>query len=243
MHEILIFVSIVCLAALIQAFVGFAGALTAVPLFAVFLSPKEAIPTYNMVMLLIDVWLVFEARRHVQWRSVGKLLLGGCVGVPIGAFGLKHLPVGVINVVISVITCTFAILLLMKVRIRLRGTTGTQVGVGLLSGLLGGCISQPGPPVTLYGLARDWDKNTFRTTLLSYFMCLCAMAVVSYWWVGLIARKNLMAFSATVVPAILASGIGLVLKNRASEAGFRRAVLMVVIAVSIISVSRSLWRW
>jgi uncharacterized membrane protein YfcA len=241
MNDILIFAGITFLAILIQSFVGFAGALTAVPLFTIFLSAKEAIPTYSMVVLLIDVWLVYEARRHLEWRGLSKLLAGGIIGIPIGAFALRGLPSSVLSVFISVMTCSFALLLLMRIRFNLNQTTGTQVGVGLLSGILGGSISESGPPVFMYGLARNWSKDMFRTTLLGYFVCIYAMAVVSYWHVGLITQKNLIVFSIAIVPAFLASGLGIVLKNKASEAFFRQAILFIVIAVSLVNLSKTLW--
>jgi uncharacterized membrane protein YfcA len=240
MNEVLLFTAIACLGILVQSFAGFAGSLTAIPLFALFLSPKEAIPTFNLVMLLIDAWLVFEARQHIQWARVGRLMAGGAIGIPIGAFGLKYLPVHVLAMVISVVTLVFAILFLLKIRINLKENMGTQMCVGLLSGFLGGSISESGPPVVIYGLTRDWDKNAFRTTLLTYFMCLCVLAILSYWRLGLLSGKNVSTFTAAIGPCFVAAVCGVVFKNRVGEAAFRRAILVVVIMVSLIGLIRSL---
>jgi len=239
MNEILVFTVITCLAVLIQSFVGFAGGLTAIPLFALLLAPKQAIPTYNMVLLLINLALVLESRQHVQWGLVGKLLVGGLAGIPIGAYALKYLPVRLIIVTISVTTCTFAILLLLQIRIALKENTVTQICVGLASGVLGGSVSQSGPPVIAYGVARGWDKNTFRTTLLTYFTFLCAWAVFSYWRIGLISRGNVVTFLFAIIPALAVATLGILLKNKASERSFRRAILITVIVVSVLSVSRA----
>ncbi len=64
-------------------------------------------------MLAVNVFLVCEGRRHIEWRSVRGLLLGGLPGVPIGALALKHLPDRVIGVAISVVTLLFGILFLV----------------------------------------------------------------------------------------------------------------------------------
>ncbi|MBN1489985.1 MAG: sulfite exporter TauE/SafE family protein [Phycisphaerae bacterium] len=241
MNEVLLFTVIACIGILVQSFAGFAGSLTAIPLFSLFLPPREAIPAFNMVMLLVDAWLVFEARRYIQWGRVGRLMVGAVAGIPIGAYGLKYLPTHVLGLIISIVTLIFAILFLLKIRINLKENAGTQMCVGLLSGFLGGSISESGPPVVIYGLARDWDKNAFRTTLLTYFTCLCVLALLCYWQLGLLSGKSLSTFSAAIIPCFLAAIFGLVFKNRVGEATFRRAVLAVIIMVSLIGLIRSLW--
>ncbi|MBN1491396.1 MAG: sulfite exporter TauE/SafE family protein [Phycisphaerae bacterium] len=241
MQEIALFTAVACLGILVQSFVGFGGALTAVPLFALFLSPKEAIPTYNLVMILIDLWLVFEARRHIQWGRVGRLLLGGFIGVPIGACGLKYLSTDILNLAIGIMTSVFAVFFLLKIKIRMNDTTGTQVGVGLLSGFLGGSIAQAGPPVVIYGLARNWDKNAFRATLLAHFACLRLLAIATYGGLGLFTVKSLTTFAVAIVPAFLASMCGVRFKDRASETFFRQVILVVVVAVGAVNIARSLW--
>lgn len=241
MNDTLTFMLITCLGVAVQSFAGFAGALTAVPLFALFLSPKDAIPAYNLVLLVIDIFLLFEARAHVQWSRVKVLLAGGAVGIPFGALGLKHLPLDAIGVVISVVTGTCALLLLANVRIRLKDGLGTQLGVGLLSGLLSGCVAQPGPPVIVYSLARGWEKDIFRATLLTYFTCLCGLAVFTYWQIGLVTRGSVLAAGVTIPPAVLIARGGMVLKNRASEASFRRAILITVMLVSLVNAAKYIW--
>lgn len=240
MNDVVLFTVIACIGILVQSFAGFAGSLTAVPLFALFLAPKEAIPTFGLVMLLIDAFLVFEGRRHIQWGIVGRFLLGGAIGIPIGAFALKYLPTHVLGLIISIATLVFAILFLLKIRVDFKETIRTQMSIGLLSGFLGGSISESGPPVVIYGLARNWDKNAFRTTLLTYFMCLCILALLSYWRLGLLSNRNISTFSAAILPCFVAAVLGVVFKNRVGEMTFRRAVLAVIVMVSLIGLSRSI---
>ncbi len=214
----------------------------AVPLYALLLSPKEAIPAYNLVLLVIEVGLLFEARKHIQFGRVKTLLLGGWIGIPIGAVALKHLPVAATSMFISVVTCTFAILLLLKMRIVFKENGRTQVSVGLISGLLGGSVGQAGPPVIMYSLSRDWEKNTLRTTLLTYFTFLCVISILSYWKLGLVGRDTVITAAITIVPALVVSYIAVLLKNLASEASFRRAILVTVIVVSLVNVGKYFWR-
>jgi len=233
MTEFAAFAAIASLGMLVQSTVGFAGSLVAIPLFALFLSPREAVPAYCFTMLAVNLFLVCEGRRHVAWRSVRGLLIGGLPGVPIGALALKHLPVHVIGAAISLITLVFGLLFLSRVRVRFPAHPLTEPSLGLLSGMLGGSISESGPPVVVYALSREWPKDTFRSSLLAYFLCLAATAAVSYLSLGMVNRRLLTLSGCGLLPALAAGHLGVWLKERINERTFRLAVLATVIAVGV----------
>lgn len=239
MHDIIIFATFASAGIFVQSCFGFGGSLTAIPLLTLFLAPKQAIPTYSILMMLMDAWLVFHSREHIRWGRVGMLLLGGCIGIPIGVYGLKYLPASVIRFAIGTVTFVFALLYLCRVRINLRENTPTQLGVGLTSGILQGSIAESGPPIVIYGMAREWDKNAFRTTLLCYFCCLATFTVITNTWLGLITRKIVLSAASAVVPAFLVSNLGIHLKNRISDVRFRYVMLAIIMSVSILSLVRA----
>lgn len=240
MTEFAVFAGIASLGMLVQSTVGFAGSLVAIPLFALFMSPREAVPAYCFTMLAVNIFLVCEGRRHVEWRSVRGLLIGGLPGVPIGALALKHLPVHVIGAAISIITLVFGILFLSRVRVRFPVHPLTEPGIGLLSGILGGGISESGPPVVVYGLSREWPKDVFRSSLLAYFLCLAATAAVSYTSLGMVNSRLLTLSAAGLLPALAAGHLGVWLKDRINERNFRLAVLVTVIAVGVVGLVKYL---
>jgi len=241
MTEFAVFAAIASLGMLVQSTVGFAGSLVAIPLFALFMSPREAVPAYCFTMLAVNIFLVCEGRRHVEWRSVRGLLIGGLPGVPIGAYALKHLPVHVIGAAISVITLLFGVLFLARVRIRFPVHPLTEPTIGLLSGVLGGGISESGPPVVVYGLSRDWAKDVFRSSLLAYFLCLAVTAAVSYAALGMVNSRLLRFAAVGLLPALAAAHLGVWLKQRINERTFRLAVLVTVIAVGVTGLAKYLW--
>jgi len=233
MMDVAIFAVIASLGMLVQSTVGFAGSLVAIPLYSLFMSPREAVPAHCFVMLAVNLFLVCEGRRHVQWRSVRRLLLGGIPGVPIGAYALKHLPVHVIGVAISLVTLLFAILFLAGVRIRFPVHPLTEPSIGLLSGLLGGGISESGPPVVVYALSREWAKDIFRSSLLAYFLCLASVAAVSYTALGMVNSRLLLLSLCGFLPALATAHLGVWLKGQINERSFRLAVLITVLAVGV----------
>jgi uncharacterized protein len=233
MTEILGFALIASLGMLVQSVVGFAGSLLAVPLFSLLMSPRDAVPGYAFLLLAVNGFLVCEGRRHVAWRTVRGLLAGGLPGVPIGALALKHLPAGVIGATISAVTLMFGLLFLARVRVRFPVHPATEPSVGLVSGMLGGSISESGPPVVVYCLSREWAKDVFRSSLLAYFLCLAAASTLSYLVLGMVTGRMLLLAGAALLPALGAARVGVLLKQRINERIFRLIVLGVIIAVSI----------
>ncbi|HPM80632.1 MAG TPA: sulfite exporter TauE/SafE family protein [Candidatus Anammoximicrobium sp.] len=233
MTEYLAFALIASLGMLVQSTVGFAGSLLAVPLFSLLMSPRDAVPGYAFLMLAVNSFVVFEGRRHIAWRSVRGLLLGGLPGVPIGALALKHLPVSVIGAAISIVTLLFGLLFLARVRIRFPTHPFTEPLIGLLSGMLGGSISESGPPVVVYGLSRQWPKDVFRSSLLAYFLCLSVTAASSYVALGMVTGRMLLLAAAALLPALAAARLGVLVKERINERAFRLTVLAIILVVSI----------
>ena len=242
MYEILIFVAIQCLAILVGSVMGFGGGLTAIPLMALFFEPRLVVPAFSLVALVINAILVVESRQHLRWSRVKYLIAGGVVGIPIGAFALAYFPADIIKVVISVATLIFALLFLLKVTIPVRTNRLVQSAVGILSGILGGGIAQAGPPVVIYGLGLNWAKNVFRTTLLTYFLALAVIANINYLWLGLFGRVNLRFALWAVIPAVLASQVGIKIKNKIPENSFRTIALFVLIAVALLGIAQLLRR-
>ena len=110
---------------------------------------------------------------------------------------------------------------------------GIEVGLGLLSGWLGGCVAQSGPPVVFLALARGWEKDAFRANLMAYFLALNVVALLAYWRLDLLTRPGMTLSLAALPSALLAVALGLWIKRRVDETAFRRIVLVVVILVGL----------
>ena len=221
------------LGVLVGTVVGFAGALLAVPFLTLFLSPRVAVPAFTVLTLVSNFVVVYEARRHLYWNRVTLLTLAGVVGTLLGAWSLAHLPTGAIRIIVSVVTLGFGLLFLFKAPIRLIKGNSVEAALGLLSGWLGGCIAQSGPPVVFLALARGWAKDAFRANLMAYFFVLNIFAVLAYWRLHLITPASLKLSAAALCPALLMSALGLWIKDRVNESLFRVIVLIIVILVGL----------
>jgi uncharacterized membrane protein YfcA len=232
----LLFILISCGGVFVGAVVGFAAALVAVPFLILVLSPKLAVPAFTLLTLASNLVVAIEGRRHLVWGTVGWLMAGGLAGTLVGAWALKMLPVDLVRLVVSGVTLLFGLLFLAKVPLRLREHPAVDLGTGLLSGWLGGCISQSGPPMVVYALARGWAKEAFRANLMAYFFVMNLFALGAYWQFGLLSARCVTLAALAVVPALAVSWVGLLVKNRISERHFRLAVLVIILLVGVAGV-------
>jgi uncharacterized membrane protein YfcA len=236
MYEIIIFILIALLGILVQSCVGFAGALLSVPLLIIFFSPKFIIPIYSLLTLIINVFLVFESKKHIEWNKIKILSIGGFIGIPIGVYFLANFPYSALKIAVNIIMLVFGVFLFMKINIPLKENKVTQYIVGLLSGFLGGSISTSGPPVVIYGLSIKWKKDAFRATILVYFLIMSAVSNAYYLFLGMFNYNNMKIVLYALVPCLLMSLIGIKIKNNANENIFRKIVVLVVFIVAIIGI-------
>ena len=104
---------------------------------------------------------------------------------------------------------------------------------GLSSGFLSGCTAQSGPPIVIYGLARQWDKDVFRSTLLIFFSGLSLMTLGWYFYMDMLTIKAIATAGIAILPTLAISYIGIHLKNRVNKIIFRHVMLVVIMGFSI----------
>ena len=97
-----------------------------------------------------------------------------------------------------------------------------------------------GPPVVIYGISMCWKKDTFRTSLLAYFLALSVIGNLSYILLGMVNGAILKLSGAALIPALLAAWAGINMKNRVSEGTYRKFVIWLILAVALVSLMRSI---
>ncbi|HOJ40367.1 MAG TPA: sulfite exporter TauE/SafE family protein [bacterium] len=230
-------VMVASLSGLVQSFSGFGGGLLAIPLYTLVLSPRTAVPVNFLLMLSLYPVLLWESRHHLRWKASLSFLLPAMVSFPLGAICLAYLPVKLLRSGISLATLLFAALFLFEVKLPVRDRPGLRIGVGLLSGFLGGSISQSGPPMVIWGLSAGWGKDQFRSTLLLYFFLLSLTGSFTFFSLGLFSPEAFHLVSLAILPTIGCCFLGLYLKRLARESTFRRVILVVIIGVSLLNLA------
>lgn len=232
----LIFTAIACVGAIVVSFAGFGFALTMIPLLSLFFSPKQFLPAYHMFAPVCMLVLALESRQYIQWRFLVRILIAAVIAVPLGTIALNLLSAEIVRLVIAVLTLAFATYLLFNKNTQINKNGIVEMLVGFCSGFLNSCTAMSGPPVVMYGLARQWNKDVFRSTLLVYFSVLSILTLPSYYIMDMITIESGKTAGVAILPALVLGHYGIRLKNRVNEQLFRRVVLVVILCLGIISV-------
>ena len=188
---------------------GFGTTLVALPFWVHAVSPPVAAQlgaaggVVGHLQTLPAIWHL------VTWKAVGRYILAGLVGVPIGTSLLPHLDARTFKIgvgAVIVVFCTFQLIGRNRLRVT-SGGSAADATVGFLGGFLGGLAGMSGPLPTMWaslrGLGKD-DKRVlfqaFNVVMLSAMLCLSAVQGLLSWE---FARALLLSLPASIVGARL----------------------------------------
>ena len=222
---------VIFLASFVMGLTGFGIALVAMAFLPWLMSPVTAIVLLTVYALAFSLAVVVQLRRDLTPRALVDLLIGTVAGTPIGVWVLASLPVSALNRLIGLVLVVVVVLELRKVMPRRLVGRAWALAAGFLSGLLGGAVGTPGPPVIVYATTQGWSPRTMKANTMGFFVVNQAVILAGYWWMGLLTREVASVATAFALPALAGVGAGVVLFGRLDPARFRRLVFA-LLAVS-----------
>ena len=228
---------IVALAALIQASVGFGYALIAAPLLA--LIAPEMVPGPVMFSSMI-ISIAAGVREHssIDRRGVALALVGRVPGVMLGAAALAWLSADTMGIVFGAVVL-FGVALSVS-GLRVARTSGTLLGAGFLSGVMGTMTSIGGPPIAL--VYQHAQGPQLRSTLNMYFALGSAMSIPALALAGHFGRDELLDGMLLLPPTLVGFALSGYTRSWLDAGRTRAAVLGVASASALAVVVKELLR-
>ncbi len=232
--------AIMLMAGFIQGFSGFGSVLLSLPLLALFLDVKAAIPLTSMVGVVLTVLLLAPLWKDLEWRRIWPLFLGAAPGVLIGVYLLKRLNGQAILVFLGIILVIYSLYgLFFKVVRREIGGFWTYF-TGFLSGCFGGAFSATGPPVIVYVSLQPWRKELIKATLQGYYFFSGLMVVGAQAYTGLMTDQVRQLFLYSLAPLAIGTYAGHFFFGKIREETYRRVILILLMALGIFTIWHSL---
>ena len=222
---------VIFLASFVMGLTGFGIALVAMAFLPWLMSPVTAIVLLTVYALVFSLAVVVQLRRDLTPRALVDLLMGTVAGTPIGVWVLASLPVSALNRLIGLVLVVVVVLELRRVMPRRLVGRAWALGAGFLSGVLGGAVGTPGPPVIVYATTQGWSPRTMKANTMGFFVVNQGVILAGYWWAGLLTREVAGVAMAFALPAVAGVGAGVTLFGRLDPVRFRR-VVFVLLAVS-----------
>ncbi len=169
-------VAAVVLAGVVRGVSGFGQGLVFIPLAGLLYQPKFAVPLLWVADALVTPLLLRPHARRAEWAEIVPLAIGGTALLPAGIWILNHLDPTMLRWVICLIVLLSTAGIAAGWRVQLKPTRLLALGVGGLSGLVGGATGMTGVPLVLFWLGRDTDAARLRSNVFIFL-----------WLVGLVS--------------------------------------------------------
>jgi uncharacterized protein len=227
--EIYLFLGIVAFCAgFVQGLSGFGSVLLSLPLLALFLDVKTAIPLVALLAVALTIFLLVQLREHWDWRKMYRLCLGSIPGAPVGVWFLNHTETQLIQWTVGAVLIAYALYsLLLKPAIRFIAPVWAYL-FGFAAGCLGGAISASGPPVIIYTSLQPWNKDQIKVTLQGFFLISGIVVVIFQAMGGLVTGMVLWYFLAALPLLLFGTWVGSFLYGRIREETYRRLLLVLM---------------
>ena len=240
--ELAIFLAATFAAALVAGLAGFAFGLIAVAAWLHVLSPSDTAALIVGFGLIVQGVAVWKLRRALYWRRLWPFLAGGALGVPFGVAVLEWARPDQLRAGVGVLLVAYSLYALARPALKpFPGAPAlADAGVGFLSGILGGSTGLGGILPTIWCGLRDWTSDEQRAVFQPVAVALFIMTAL---WLG--AQGSISALTAELflfgLPVLLAgTWLGLRLYGKLDPAGFRKVVLVLLLASGIALVAEKL---
>ncbi|MDV2983661.1 UNVERIFIED_CONTAM: sulfite exporter TauE/SafE family protein [Methylobacteriaceae bacterium AG10] len=214
-------------AGFVQGLSGFAFGLVAMSIWAWVIDPQLAAALAVTGALAGQVVAAVTVRRGFAVGLLAPFVLGGLVGIPLGAFLLPHLDMHWFKAILGTLLVLWCPAMLLSKDLP-RITVGGRIAdaaIGLGGGILGGLGGFTGTLPTLWCTLRGYERDVQRAVIQNFNLSMLAVTLAVYVASGLVTW-TMLPMILVVLPAML---IPTILGTRAyvglSEAGFRRLVL------------------
>jgi uncharacterized membrane protein YfcA len=209
---------------------GFAMGLVVSGIWLHILTPIQTAALIVGYALLAQTYSIWKLRQAMSWRKVAPFIIGGAVGVPIGALLLTYINPAHLRIGVGVLLVLYSIYSLAKPALKpVGGGVPTDLGIGFFNGLLGGLTGLGGIIVTVWVQLRGWPKDVQRIVFQPVILAAQAMTAISLAFAGAYTAETIKLYLYGL-PALAAGiWIGLKLYGKLDEAGFRKVILVLLL--------------
>ncbi|QKV20756.1 sulfite exporter TauE/SafE family protein [Oricola thermophila] len=222
-------------AGIVRGFSGFGTGMIIGPVGAMTFGPQAAI----VILLVIDslpmLPLILSALKKVSLRELLPVAAGYGLILPLGIWFLKTGDTVTLRWFMSLVILVAAAILWSGWVYRGPRNLAVRIGVGGISGFLGGAAGVSGPPVILYWMALSTGAGLVRANLLVYFALAQVLSGTGLVVAGIVNRESLMLGLVCAPLYLVALLVGARLFGLASESTYKRVALLIVIAAAIMT--------
>ena len=213
---------------------GFAMGLVVSGIWLHILTPVQTVTLMVSYSVLLQGYGVWKLRHALAWRRVAPFIIGGAIGVPIGALLLGQINAAHLRTAVGVVLLLYSIYYLTRPELEpVRGGVPADLAIGFFNGLLGGLTGLVGIVAVIWCQLRGWTKDVQRTVFQPVIITTSAMTAAWLGGSGAFTADTVKLFLLGLPMLLAGTWVGMKLYGRLDEAGFRRVVLILLLLSGI----------
>ena len=217
------------LATIVHAIGGFGFAQVSMSLLPYIRDPASATILFTVAALFCNSIVFYSVREEFRWSDYNTPAKGLILGLPVGLLFFHQLNSGQLKTAIW-LTVGLSIIITLyakktgqldKQYVKKQDNGKPAIAAGFLSGILGGAVAIPSPPMVVYAaymkLAGRWDTRRIKAMLTAYSGTLMLFRLIAVAYAGT-ASTSIMLETLFLLPALLLGAlIGFSLINQFQE--------------------------
>ena len=218
-------------AAFVTGLAGFAFAIIAAAVWLHFMTPAQATPLIVAFGLIVQGVSVWKLRHAIVWKRLTPFLIGGIIGVPLGAELLRWAAPGDLRIAVGAILVIFSLWNLFRPSLGSMARAGMVAdgAIGVVNGVIGGATGLAGIAAVIWCSLRDWPPPEQRAVFQPSGVAVFLMTALWLGGTGMIGTDTLRLFLIGLPFLALGTWAGLRCFGHLDEASFRRVVLALLL--------------
>ena len=229
--DLALFVAGAFAAAFVTGLAGFAFAIVAAAIWLHFMTPAQATPLIIAFGLIVQGVSVWKLRRSINWRRLAPFLIGGVIGVPLGAAVLRWANPAVLRAGIGALLVLFSLWNLFRPSLASMARAGAVAdgAVGIVNGIIGGSTGFAGIAAIIWCSLRGWTPAEQRAVFQPSGVVVFLTAALWFGGAGMIGGDMPILFLIGLPALALGTWAGLRLFGKLDDQAFRRIVLVLLL--------------
>jgi uncharacterized membrane protein YfcA len=213
---------------------GFAMGLVVSGVWLHILTPIQTATLIVGYALLVQSYSIWKLRHALSWRKVSPFIVGGAVGVPVGAMLLIYIDPSHLRSGVGLLLVLYSTYGLARPATKpLQGGLPADIGIGFLNGLLGGLTGLAGVVVTIWVQLRGWPKDVQRAVFQPVILAAMVMTAISLAVAGAVTAETVKLYLFGLPMLFAGTWTGLKLYGRLDDARFRQTILLLLLVSGV----------
>lgn len=230
------------LGGLTNGLTGFALGLVVSGIWLHIITPLQTAVLIVGFSLVTQSYGIWKLRRSLNWRNVAPFIIGGTIGIPVGAMLLAYTNPAYLRVGVGVLLVIYSLYSLLRPKLKPIGSNvAIDVGIGVLNGLLAGLTGLVGVIITVWCQLRGLPKDVQRTTFQPVMFASGLVTAASLTFAGAITTETVKLYFLGLPLMLIGMWSGFKLYGKLNDETFRKIILLLLLLSGVMLVVPLSW--